>query len=365
VNGDVTYSGDKSRGTGHIRKTVVPLPRRDAGGAEPSGALDVVPQVRESVDILRETCGTNLAAIVFFGSVLVGTSPTQDSAADLFVIVEEYKRFYRDLGSRFPAARSAGMMAALNRVLPPNVIYLRNPGDLRAGAKCFIMNRIDFARGLSSESRDLFCRGRLIQRVQIVYARSQEMRGAVEQQLEDARRTALEWVPLYLPGRFDTFDFCFRMLEVSYGGEIRPEARSRVREVFEAQKTYFLLMFERLLEEGVADGRLERVDGRYGLAGKPPISTRLWWKCFFLQSKIRATLRWGKYMLTFEDWLDYIARKTERRTGMSLELTKAERRLPALLLWPKLLRVLKAMRSRDQVEGTGRGDTDRRKRVSK
>jgi len=365
VNGDVTYSGDKARGIGHIRKAVVALPRRDAGGAEPSGALDFVPQVRESVDILRDACGANLAAIVFFGSVLVGTSPTQDSAADLFVIVEEYKRFYRDLGSRFPAARSADVMAALNRVLPPNVIYLRNPGDLRAGAKCFIMNRIDFARGLSSESRDLFCRGRLIQRVQIVYARSEEVQAEVEQQLEDARRTALEWVPLYLPGRFDTFDFCFRMLEVSYGGEIRPEARSRVREVFEAQKTYFLLMFERLLEEGVADGRLERVDGKYRLAGQPPISTRLWWKCFFLQSKIRATLRWGKYMLTFEDWLDYIARKAERRTGVSLELSKAERRLPALLLWPKLLRVLKAMRSRDRVEDTDRGDTDRRKRVSK
>jgi len=365
VNGDFTYSGDKSRGNARVRNAVVVLPRRDTDSADTDGAADVVPQVRESVDILKETCGDNLAAIVFFGSVLVGTSPTQDSAADLFVIVEEYKKFYRDLGSRFPAARSAGVMAALNRALPPNVIYLRNPGDLRAGAKCFIMSEADFARGLSSESRDLFCRGRLIQRVQIVYARSDEMRDEIEEQLEDARRSALDWVPLYLPTRFDTFDFCFRMLEVSYGAEIRPEAPSRVREVFEAQKTYFLLMFERLLEEGVADGRLERVDGKYILAGRPPISTRLWWRCFFLQSKIRATLRWGKYMLTFEDWLDYIARKAERRTGVSLELTKAERRLPALLLWPKLLGVLKAMRSRNQVEDTDRDDSDGRKRVSK
>ena len=341
------------------------LPRRDARNGETYGTLDVVPQVRECVDILRDSCGTNLVAIVFFGSVLVGTSPTQDSAADLFVIVEEYKRFYLDLGSRFPAARSAGVMAALNRALPPNVIYLRNPGDLRAGAKCFIMGREDFARGLSAESRDLFCRGRLTQRVQVVYARSDDARNEIEEQLEDARRSALDWVPLYLPRRFDTFDFCFRMLEVSYGAEIRPEAPSRVREVFEAQKTYFLLMFERLLEEGIADGRLVRVDGKYALAEKPPKSTVLRWKLFFLRSKVRATLRWGKYMLTFEDWLDYIARKTERRTGVSLELTMAERRLPALLLWPKLLRVLRAMRSRDYVEHTDRTDSDPGKRVSK
>lgn len=349
MNGNITYPGDKPRAAAHARKAVVALPRRDSGNSEPFGALDVVPQVRESVDILREACGTNLAAIVFFGSVLVGTSPTQDSAADLFVIIEEYKRFYRDLGSRFPAARSAGVMASLNRALPPNVIYLRNPGDLRAGAKCFIMSQADFTHALSAESRDLFCRGRLTQRVQIVYARSEEAQNEVEEQLEGARRSSLDWVPLYLPPRFDTFDFCFRMLEVSYGGEIRPESPTRVREVFEAQKTYFLLMFERLLEEGIADGRLKRVDGKYALAEKPPRSTRLWWRFFFLQSKIRATLRWGKYMLTFEDWLDYIARKAERRTGVSLELTKAERRLPALLLWPKLLRVLKATHSRDRV----------------
>jgi hypothetical protein len=363
VQGETTYPGDERQVGAHARKAVVALPRREAGTAGPEGALDVVPQVRESVDILTDSCGTNVTAIVFFGSVLVGTSPTQDSAADLFVIVEEYKRFYRDLGSRFPAARSAGMMSALNRALPPNVIYLRNPGDLRAGAKCFIVSRADFAYAMSSESRDLFCRGRLTQRVQIVYARSEEAQDEVEQQLEGARRSALEWVPLYLPPRFDTFDYCFRMLEVSYGAEIRPEARSRVREVFEAQKTYFLLMFERLLEEGVADGTLKRVDGKYALAENPTRSTRLRWKCFFVQSKMRATLRWGKYMLTFEDWLDYIARKTERRTGVSLELTKAERRFPALLLWPKLLRVLKAMHSRDEVEDGD--DSDGRKRVSK
>ncbi len=309
--------------------------------------MEVVPQVRESLDILADACGANLVAVIFFGSVLVGTSPTQDSAVDLFVIVEDYKRFYRDLGSRLPAARSASVMAALNKVLPPNIIYLRNPGDLRVGAKCFIMDRDGFAKGLSRDSDDHFCRGRLIQRVQIVYARSDDVREEIEHALEDARRVALEWVPLYLSRTFSALEFCRRMLEVSYRGEIRPESRSRVRDVFGAQKTYFLLMFGRLLEDGVASGRLERAGDEYRLPHKPRISTSLWWRFFFFKSKARATLRWGKYMLTFEDWLDYVARKAERRTGVRLELTQAERRLPALLLWPKLFRVLKAMRSGD------------------
>jgi hypothetical protein len=348
---DGQISGDLGR-SARLGRAVVPLPRRDAAG---DTGPDVAPQVREALDILIEACGDNLVTVLFFGSVLVGTSPTQDSAADLFVVVEDYARFYRDVGYRLPAARSTSVMVGLNRVLPPNIIYLRNPGDLRAGAKCFIMSREAFKASLSDDARDHFCRGRLIQRVQVVYTRTDEIAEEVEEALEEARRVALEWVPLYLPRSFDTLEFCRRMLEISYRSEIRPEARSRVDEVFESQKTYFLLMFGRLLEEGVSEGRLERVDGRYRLAKRPPVSTYLQWRYFFAKSKIRATLRWGKYMLTFEDWLDYIARKAERRTGVRLELTKAERRLPALLLWPKLIRVLKAMRGGDRGDETGAG----------
>jgi hypothetical protein len=344
-------SGDNGR-TPRAGRAVVPLPRREPA-AESGAGQDVAPQVREALEILTEACGDNLLAVLFFGSVLVGTSPNQDSAADLFVVVEDYRRFYRDVGYRLPAARSTGVMVALNKVLPPNIIYLRNPGDLRAGAKCFIMSREAFAVALSADARDNFCRGRLIQRVQVVYARSLEIAEEVENALENARRTTVEWVPLYLPRSFDTLEFCRRMLEVSYRSEIRPEARSRVAEVFGAQKTYFLLMFGRLLEQGVAQGVLERENGRYRLAKRPAFSTKLAWSYFFAKSKLRATLRWGKYMLTFDDWLDYIVRKAERRTGVRLELTKAERRLPALLLWPKLIRVLKAMKTGD------RGDAGR------
>ena len=62
-------------------------------------------------------------------------------------------------------------------------------------------------------------------------------------------------------------------------------------------------------------------------------------------------------MLTFDDWLDYIVRKVERRTGLNLELTPAERKLPIFLLWPKVVRVFRAIRSspapnRDDKKGT-------------
>jgi hypothetical protein len=105
-------------------------------------------------------------------------------------------------------------------------------------------------------------------------------------------------------------------------------------------------MYGRILEEAAAAGVLSAIDGGFAPSSPPGFSERWTWRVFFAKSKWRATLRWFKYMLTFDDWLDYIARKAERRTGIHLELTQAERRFPAILLWPKLFAVLGAMRSK-------------------
>ncbi len=302
------------------------------------------PEVRVSLGLLTEACGDNLAAVILFGSRLLGTSPDAHSAADLFVVVEEYERFYSDIGRRLPARRRARIMAALNRFLPPNIISVRDPGDLRAGTKCFVISRSDLEVALSNGARDHFCRGRMMQQFQIVHARTPADGARLEERLLDARRLTLDWVPLYLPRSFSVLDYCRRMLDRSYAGEIRPESKSRVGEVFEAQRHYLILSYTRILQDAVREGILEREDGLYNMVERPALRRRFRWRLFFLGSKIRATLRWSKYMLTFDDWLDYIVRKVERRTGLHLELTPNERRLPIFLLWPKVFRVFRAMR---------------------
>jgi hypothetical protein len=42
----------------------------------------------------------------------------------------------------------------------------------------------------------------------------------------------------------------------------------------------------------------------------------------------------------YDDWLEYVVRKVERRSGVALDLTPRERRWPLLFLWPKLVRYL-------------------------
>jgi hypothetical protein len=327
----------------NARTVVRALPRASASPND-----QIPPEVRDIVLLLEEACGRNIVGVIFFGSRLVGTSPGESSAADLFVVVENYLLFYESIGSRLPAARHAGIIAALNRMLPPNIIYLNDPGGMRAGAKCFIVSESDLALGLSADSQDHFFRGRLAQRVHIVYARSDKDRRAMETRIDAARHLTLTWVPLYLREPFNVMDYCRRMMEVSYAAEIRPEARSRVREVIDAQASFFRLVYARVLQTGVRDGRLVAEGDMFRLAKKAGWRERWSASHFFRRSKARATLRWFKYMLTFDDWLDYIVRKIERRSGERIELTRAERRFPVILLWPKAFKLIRALRESEE-----------------
>ncbi len=330
---------------GDARRVVRPFPRSSAEPAD-----HIPPEVRDIVWLLEDACGRNVIGVIFFGSRLVGTSPDEASAADLFVVVGNYLMFYESIGTRLPAARHSGIMAALNRALPPNIIYLNDPGGLRAGAKCFVVSESDLALGLSADARDHFFRGRLAQRVHVVYARSEKDRQALDTRIDAARHLTLSWVPLYLDAPFSVLDYCRRMMEVSYASEIRPEARTRVREVFDAQASFFRFVYGRVLQAGVRDGRLVVEGDLYRPAKKAGWRERMRAARFFRRSKLRATLRWFKYMLTFDDWLDYIVRKIERRSGERIELTRAERRFPAIFLWPKALRLIRALRDAENGE---------------
>jgi hypothetical protein len=133
------------------------------------------------------------------------------------------------------------------------------------------------------------------------------------------------------------------MMQTSYGAEIRPESSGRVLEVIAQQKQALIESFQPVLDSGVARGILEKGvlerDGQnYRLTQPPGKAQQLRWRWYFSKSKVRATLRWFKYVMTFAGWPDYIARKLERRSGIEIELTDAERRWPLLLLWPKIIK---------------------------
>lgn len=311
--------------------------------------------VEHLVSSLRETSGNGLVAVLAYGSRLVSASPDRHSAWDLIVVVDDYGAFYRALSDGGYTARSAGLLATVSRVLAPTVIAFWPAPPDGPLAKCLVLSRADFQRELGPRRLDHFCLGRMAHHISVVQARDPEAAAWIEELVAGARRMVLDWTLPFLEGAFSVDDFCRRMLEISYAGEIRPERGGRVSAVYEAQRETLRGIYTPILEAAVASGVLERSNGKYRAARPASSVAQLRLNAYFGISKARATTRWVKHMLTFDSWFPYIVRKVERRTGMTFEITPLERRFPFPLLLPKALRVLRAARAGAGAERTSAG----------
>src|SRR6187200_2821179 len=109
-----------------------------------------VPPAPEAAALARhlvEMAGDSVAAIVFFGSRKSRARPDPHSAFDLFVVVDHPRSFYERLAARGAVRRGPGLLAALQAVLPPNVISIQPaPGEGMPRAKCAVLGTGDFRR---------------------------------------------------------------------------------------------------------------------------------------------------------------------------------------------------------------------------
>jgi hypothetical protein len=340
-----------------LRVRVAALTSATAGGLEaaprPGGSPERTPPAdavaRSLVEALAQVAGDSLRAVLLFGSRLVNAEPSPFSAYDLVAVVDDYLPFYRRLHAAGFHPRSPRLLTLLARLLAPNVISF-DP-SLPGGeiAKVMVLTFDDLERALSPRARDHFLRGRLVQSTKIVLAGDASVQGALEALLAGARRDVLRWAGPWLPESFNALELARRMLEVSYAAEVRPEAGGRALAVFGAQTSFLEQAYREVLQDAAREGlvvelpRSPRSQPRWRLATPPSVWSALAWRLYFARSKVRATARWLKHVLTFNDWLTYIQRKVERRTGVRVELTPLERRLPLLLLWPKAVRVLRQL----------------------
>jgi len=294
---------------------------------------------------LTEASGGTVEAVVFYGSHLHGAHPDRHSAVDFVVLVSEYDEFYRALRSAGALHRRAWIMSALARILPPNSIAFA-PDDARQGmAKCLVINRKHLADALGSRRKDHFLVARMVQKVIVLSAFSPDAAAWVGQRIEEARANVLDWLAPFLDEPFDAESMGRRMLEVSYGAEIRPEAVDRSGVIFESQREHFRATLSRVLQSHAASGDLIPDGAGYRFLTPPPRHRRRALRWYFIWSNVRITARWFKHVVTFKDWLPYLTRKVERRTGQKVELSALERRWPLIFLWPRAIRTLRARSS--------------------
>jgi hypothetical protein len=282
-------------------------------------------------------------SVIFFGSRKSGAGFDANSAHDLFVITRSYPGFYSALRRAGRLRRQAWLLAWLNRWLPPNQLRLRlGSGSTAITAKCAVIGLEAFLRDTGAGRRDHFCLGRMFQPVEVVGALDPASQARAVEAITSAHRLTYRWVRPWLPEVFDADEFYRILLRVSLAGEIRPESSRRAEALWQAQAAHRRGIYPLLLRELAGAGELEEVgDGRYRCRHAAGFRERLRLRLYFHWSRVRATLRWGKHVVTFDDWLDYIVRKAQRHTGRPIELSPAERRHPLVLLWPRLLRYLR------------------------
>jgi len=315
-----------------------------AAVAARSNPADSAPEALAAARAVKALGGDAVAAVLFFGSRQTQAAPDRHSAWDFFVVTRGYAPFYRALRRAGASHRPAGLLAFLNSVLTPSVISLALPAleGAPVRAKCAVVSLAHLRREASAERRDHFILGRLFQPVAILQADVPE-REAILGALVEACRLTITWVRPWLPERFTAEEYCRTLLRVSYGAEIRPEpVARRLQTLWEAQQERMLPVYSVLLRDLACEGELvETAPGTYALARPAAGHERRRLGAYFAWSRVRATTRWAKHVVTFEGWLDYLLRKAERHTGQEIVLTPRERRLPLVFLWPRVFRYLR------------------------
>jgi hypothetical protein len=261
-------------------------------------------------------------AVLLYGSCLWPTVRGRASCPDLMVIVDSLKRFHRSFAS-----------ALLGALLPPSVYRLRRGDEVYA--KLSVATVAQLESGCSPMAKDLHLAGRLSKRVALVWARDAESRTLVVDAQVAALRTLAPLALSRLGRRVALDRFIETLLRLSYESEIRIVEPAKVAALFEAEPEHYRAIAHALLAELGArpqGGTGELIVPPGAIAASALLARRL------RRSRRRALLRWPKYLLTYDGWLDYLLKKLER-TGQPVVLTEWQRRLPLVLALPVLFRL--------------------------
>jgi hypothetical protein len=301
-------------------------------------------------EFVARAFGASTRAVIHYGSRAQagGRRARPESAYDFFVLVANYRDAFRSLSAVAGTSYRPGTAAALARVLPPNVISVVDRTTAVQGrAKCAVLSERHFLRECSEHARDHFTQGRLMQGVVLAWVRDAESEDMASGGIVSARERTFTWGRAVVPARFTVQDYCGALLDTSYRGEIRTEARDHARTLVEAQRDTLTAIYRPLLDELTERGVLAREGEAYSQRKPPHALDRARIGLYFRRSKARATVRLLKYVALYEGWLEYIVHKIDRGSGERIELTERERRWPIIFLWPKVIRYLRTRPQRN------------------
>lgn len=284
---------------------------------------EIPPAIQALVKHLCQQYGTTLQGILFYGSCL-RTKTDQDGLVDLYVLVDNNR-----------ATAPNVMLAALNKVLPPNVYYLEIPfEDRMVRAKYAVLTLSDFQKGTSSAWFHSYLWGRFAQPTGILYSSTEQITHQIQEALAQAVLTFMKRVRPQVPEIFKAREFWQIGLSLSYQAELRAESPDRVKQLIDNNPDYYEQVTEAAWSELSHDMTVDKTSSPPNYHHTMSSSARWvnWWiwRVRQLLGKGLSIGRLMKGVFTFHGGLDYIVWKIERHSGVTVEITPTQRKHPIL-----------------------------------
>lgn len=282
--------------------------------------LDPPARVHAVMDKIRDRHPGRVLGFVYYGSSLRDLDDA-DKMLDFYVLVDSYRQTHG------PGV-SGAWRTFTNGLIPPAVYYLE---DDRNGVLSTCKYSIISLREFERRCADGFLSqlwGRFSQPCALLGAET----SAIEDRIilaraEAIRKLARETAPLFdAPASATTF--WGRAFFESYRTELRPESDDgRAREIVARYDDRYETVSTALFGSPI--------DGLYPVQNYEGTGSRLRWAARRWVGCPIAALRVLNSAATFDGGLDYVLRKVERHSGVSLEVTESQRRHP--VLWSPVL----------------------------
>lgn len=285
-----------------------------------SEQLDPPARVHAVMNAIRTRHAGRVLGFVYYGSSLRDLDDA-DKMLDFYVLVDSYRKTH---GSSL----SGRWRALTNRLIPPAVYYLEQETDgVLSTCKYSIITLDEFERRCGDSFLSQVW-GRFSQPCALLDASDPTIENRILQARAQAvRKLASETAPLFnAPATAP--EFWGRAFYESYRTELRPESDDgRAREIVARYQDRYDTVSTALFGDPVK--------GRYAVQSyQGDGSSRRW---FFrrLIGRPVAAIRVLNSAATFDGGIDYVLRKIERHSGVSIEVTDAQRKHP--VLWSPVL----------------------------
>ncbi len=270
--------------------------------------------------------GDRVQAFLYYGSSLRAMNDP-DKMLDFYVLVDSYRRTHKNL-----------VRAFLNWLIPPAVYYLEkiNEDGSLSTCKYSIISLASFEKKCRRQAFLSQVWGRFSQPCVLLFPNSPDIYARIQTARSQAIAHLSRQISPLLQSPLSARTFWGRGFLESYKTELRPESSSARSEeiVSRYQDRYDALMDIFFAKMAAADTDTDT----YSLPAASGFSRlvckwKWFWRRFF--GKIVAAIRILNSAATFDGGLDYALHKLKSHSGVTIEVTKSQRKHP--VLWSPVL----------------------------